>query len=187
MKKLFMILPLVLILFFMVGCRDKEAMAELEKLKAQAEVEEQNKEIMRRVFEVLDNGVNKEDFESIFEMVDEIFSDEYICHFATSKIHGPKEYKERLRLYPTIFEDMKHIIEDNFAKGNMVVTRCTFRAILKGNFMGIPPTGNQITYPVLYIHCIEDGKIKEAWIDYDSLFNLAMQLGMELVPKEGKK
>jgi hypothetical protein len=40
---------------------------------------------------------------------------------------------------------------------------------------------------VLYIHRIEDGKIKEAWIDYDSLFSLVMQLGMELKPKEGEK
>jgi hypothetical protein len=30
MKKLFMILPLVLVLSFVVGCQDKEAMAELE-------------------------------------------------------------------------------------------------------------------------------------------------------------
>jgi len=42
MKKLSMILPLALILCFMVGCQDKEAMAELEKFRAQAEAEEQN-------------------------------------------------------------------------------------------------------------------------------------------------
>jgi predicted ester cyclase len=162
-------------------------MAELEEFRAQAEVEEQNKEIMRRFFEVVDNGVNKDDVEPIFEMIDEIFSDEYICHFATSKMHGPKELKERIRSYPTIYGDMQHIIEDNFAKGSMVVTRCTVRAIHKGNFIGIPPTGKQMTYPVLYIHRIEDGKIKEAWLDYDSLLNLAMQLGFELKPKEGEK
>jgi len=43
MKNLYMILPTALILCFMVGCQDKEAMAELEKFKAQVEVEEQNK------------------------------------------------------------------------------------------------------------------------------------------------
>jgi len=45
MKKLLIILPLALILCFMVGCQDKEAMAELEEFRAQAAVEEQNKEI----------------------------------------------------------------------------------------------------------------------------------------------
>jgi ketosteroid isomerase-like protein len=35
MKKLLMILPLALILCFMVGCQDKEAMAELEAIEAE--------------------------------------------------------------------------------------------------------------------------------------------------------
>ncbi|MEE9500605.1 MAG: hypothetical protein V3V48_00885 [Candidatus Aminicenantaceae bacterium] len=56
MKKLHMILPLALILCFVVGCQDKEAMTELEAMKAQAEVEEQNKELVRNFFEELDKG-----------------------------------------------------------------------------------------------------------------------------------
>ena len=51
MKKLRMILPLALILCFVVGCQDKEAMAELEEFKAQAVVEERNKEIVIRFLE----------------------------------------------------------------------------------------------------------------------------------------
>ena len=47
-KKLFMILLLTLILCFMVGCQDKEALAELEESKAQAEVEEQNMALFKR-------------------------------------------------------------------------------------------------------------------------------------------
>ena len=49
MKKLCMISPLALILCFMVSCQDKEAMAELEEFKAQAEVEEQNKALVNRM------------------------------------------------------------------------------------------------------------------------------------------
>jgi hypothetical protein len=48
MKKLFMILPLVLIVCFMVGCQDKEAMAELEEFKAQAALEEANRALVMR-------------------------------------------------------------------------------------------------------------------------------------------
>ena len=46
-----MILPLALILCFMVGCQDKDAMAELEEFKAQAELEEQNKALIRNGIE----------------------------------------------------------------------------------------------------------------------------------------
>ncbi|TET68415.1 MAG: hypothetical protein E3J56_11430, partial [Candidatus Aminicenantes bacterium] len=51
MKKLCMILPLALVLCFMVGCQDKEAMAELEKFKAQAKIEEQNMDVVKRYWE----------------------------------------------------------------------------------------------------------------------------------------
>jgi PBP1b-binding outer membrane lipoprotein LpoB len=60
MKKLSIILPLALILCFMVGCQDKEAMAELEEFRAQAAVEEQNKELVRQMYEAID----EQDFET---------------------------------------------------------------------------------------------------------------------------
>lgn len=182
MKKLFMTLPLALILCFIVGCQDKAAMEELEAFRAQAAVEEQNKALMVRWFKEVDRG----DMESIFALVDEIFSDDYISHGAEYEMHSLKDLKEHITSSQNTYSDMQHIIEDNFAEGNMVATRCTFRATQKGEFMGMPPTGKQITFPVLYIHRIEDGKIKEAWIDYDSLLSLAVQLGLELKPKEEK-
>ncbi|MFC2142262.1 hypothetical protein ACFLR7_04960 [Acidobacteriota bacterium] len=48
MKKLYMILPLAMILCFVVGCQDKAAMAELEEFRAQATVEAENKELIHR-------------------------------------------------------------------------------------------------------------------------------------------
>ena len=56
MKNLCMILPLALILCFMVGCQDKEAKAELEAMKAQAAVEEQNEASFRYMLEETDKG-----------------------------------------------------------------------------------------------------------------------------------
>ncbi len=56
MKKLCMILSLALILCFVVGCQDKEAMAEIEAIKAQVEVEEQNIELTKRWVEEMDKG-----------------------------------------------------------------------------------------------------------------------------------
>ena len=64
MKKLLMILPLALIICFMFGCQDKEAMAELEAFKAQAEVEEQNKEVVKSFLEAWYKG----DFEAAKEL-----------------------------------------------------------------------------------------------------------------------
>ena len=64
-----MILPMTLIICFMVGCQDKEAMAELEKFKPQAEVEEQNEEITRKFFKELDSG----NFDTVYEIKSSFF------------------------------------------------------------------------------------------------------------------
>ncbi|MGB6865505.1 MAG: nuclear transport factor 2 family protein, partial [Candidatus Aminicenantaceae bacterium] len=74
MKKLFMIFPLALILCFMVGCQDKEAMVELEAMKAQGEAEEQNKEMVRKFYDALDG--------QDYEKIDDFMSDDIILHYA---------------------------------------------------------------------------------------------------------
>ena len=56
MRKFFLVIPLALILCFFVGCQDKAAMAELEALKAQAAVEEQNKELVKSLVEEFGKG-----------------------------------------------------------------------------------------------------------------------------------
>jgi hypothetical protein len=73
MKKLFMILPLTLILCFMVGCQDKSAMAELEEFKAQAALEEQNKAAFRYMMEETDKGN--------YSAWDEVCSADYVSHW----------------------------------------------------------------------------------------------------------
>ena len=55
MKKYLLVVPFVFLLCFVVGCQDKEAMAELEEFKTQAVVEEENKEIVLRYNEEIDN------------------------------------------------------------------------------------------------------------------------------------
>lgn len=52
--------------------------------------------------------------------------------------------------------------------------------------MDVAATGKQVSYPVQIIYRFQDGKAKEAWSDWDSLYDLMRQLGMELKPKEEK-
>ncbi len=183
MKNLCMILPLALILCFMIGCQDKEAMAELEEFKAQAEVEEQNKALIERYFKLADKG----DVESVNALIDEMYAPDYVGYFATSEQRGPEALKEHYTNVLATFGDMQHNIEEMIAEGNMVAVRCTFQATHKGEFMGVPATGKLLTCPVFYIFRFEDGKVKEIRLDWDSLFSLTVQLGMELKPKEAKK
>lgn len=68
MKQLSTILTLALILCLMVGCQDKETTAELEAMKAEAEVEEQNKALVQTGEQKLteDWQTNPEAFAKLF-------------------------------------------------------------------------------------------------------------------------
>jgi steroid delta-isomerase-like uncharacterized protein len=183
MKKLCMILPLALILCFTAGCQDKAAMAELEEFRAQAAVEEQNKALIVRYFQEVDEG----DVEAVNALVDEMYSPDYVGHFALSEQRGPTALKEHYSSSLLTFGDIQHTIEDMIAEGNMVAVRCTFQATHQGEFMGVPASDKLLTCPIIYIFYFEDGKVKEARLDWDSLLGLTMQLGMELKPQEGEK
>ena len=180
MKKQFMILPLALFLCFMVGCQDKAAMAELEVMKAQAALEEQNKEIVRGYFESVDKG----DVDSLLMFVEENFAPDYIDHSASYEEHGIEGVKKHVKFAFNTFGDMRHDLEEIMAEGDLVSIRGTFQATHKGDFMGVQPTGTKLTCPGLWMFRVKEGKIQEGWIDSDSLFSMAMQLGMELKPKE---
>ena len=170
MKKLFMILPLALILCFVVSCQDKEAMAELEEMKAQSEVEEQNKELLRNLFEELDKGNT--------EIIKELYG-------STTPL-SPEEAIEMTKMFYNAFPDLTHTIDRLVAEGDMVAGQYTFRGTHKGKFSGIPPTDNKVEVTVIGIWSFADGKLAEYWTNIDML-GLMQQLGMELKPKEGKK
>ncbi len=180
MKKLCMILPLALILCFMVGCQDKEAMAELEEMKAQAEVEEQNKEIVRRYAEEEDKG-------SLLDNIDEIVASDVIYHYPNNNdVIGLETIKQSSLQFHKAFPDLKHTIEFQIAEGDLVATRYTWSGTHKGKWMSIEPTGKEVTFTFLDVCRVKDGKIVEAWIELDFL-GLMMQFGMELKPKEAEK
>ncbi len=179
MKKLRMILPLALILCFMVSCQDKEAMAELKEMKAQKEVEEQNKASFRYMLEETDKGN--------YAAWEEVCSPDYICHFAGfPKPMNLEEHTQANRTFLVAFPDFHHEINDMVAEGDKVTVRATLTGTHDGEFMGIPPTGNKIEYIAFLTARFSDKRIVELWGVAD-MMTLMQQLGMELKPKEAEK
>ena len=181
MKKLFVILPLALILCFMVGCQDKEKMEELEEFRAQAAVEEQNKEILRRYFRAVENGD--------LEAVKEIFSPDCILHHTTGQdlsleetIETVKKQNEQSKV---AFPDFNLSIEELLTVEDRVIVRLILRGTHKGDWRGIPATGNKFEISSTFIVRIENGKVVEEREDFDQL-GFLQQLGFELKLKEEK-
>ncbi|MSP12375.1 MAG: hypothetical protein EXR62_05390 [Chloroflexi bacterium] len=76
------------------------------------------------------------------------------------------------------FPKYEFIPEDMFAEGDRVAVRFTFHAAHQGVFMGIPPTGKQVSVPGIIIYRIADGKIAEHWLQMDAMA-LMQQIGVQ--------
>lgn len=142
------------------------------------EIEEQNKALIRHFLEELDKGNN--------EIIEELCASDVVAKYATYTLNGLEEFKQDLVESHTALADGIHTIDGLIAENDQVVVRGTWRATHKGEFMGVPPTGKQVGMEYILWYRIEDGKIREIWIDLDSMLGLMQQIGMELKPKEGE-
>jgi len=163
----------------MVGCQDKEAMAELEEMKTQAEVEEQNKEKARDLFKAIDEG----NAEKILALL----ADDFILTAPGITEPLGRDILVQLRnAHYESFPDWKHVIEDVIADGDRVVVKLTQMGTHEAEYEGIPATGAKATVLAVHLIKIVDGKVKE-WFAIEDYLGLYIQLGMELKPKEEEK
>ncbi len=179
MKKLHMILPIALILCFVVGCQDKEAMTELEAMKAQAEVEEQNKELAKEVFAAIDAGN--------FDKLKELFADDFSLKVpGLAEPWGTDMLFKVIKSHYTAFPDWTHVIEEVVADGEKVAVKLNQKGTHKAEYEGIPATGIEATLPAMHLFSVKNGKVVD-WFAVEDYLGLYSQLGMELKPKEGEK
>ena len=87
-------------------------------------------------------------------------------------------------MYRTAFPDLHFTVEDQIAEGDMVANRVTARGTHQGEFMGIAPTGKQVTVTGITIDRIAGDKLEESWASWDFL-GLMQQLGAIPEPGEG--
>jgi predicted ester cyclase len=92
-------------------------------------------------------------------------------------------HKQLWQSFTDAFPDMKHTIHQSIAEGDLVATRETIQGTHKGEFDGIPPTGNAVEFTAVCLFRFAEGKLVEYWTDAD-LKGLYEQLGMELKPAD---
>ena len=140
-----------------------------------AEVE--NKALLRRAVEEVFSAQGNVD------VADEIFAPDYVGHNPTDPqdVRGPEGAKELARIYRSAFPDVRLIIEEQVAEGDMVVTRWIAYGTHQGEMMGIAPTGNQVRVEGITISHIQEGKIVQEWELFDTL-GLMQQLGAAPTP-----
>jgi steroid delta-isomerase-like uncharacterized protein len=180
MKKPVTPIVLVALLCLAFGCQDKEAMAELEKFKAQAEIEEQNKAIVLRWF----GELSKSNFEALYEELFAPDSQQYIPPNAEPMSF--EEFKPMAKGLYDAFPEIEHNVEDIIAEGDKVVAKVLVHTVHQGEFAGMPATGKALEWTGIAIFQIKDMKIQARW-EIADILGLYEQLGMELKPKEEEK
>ena len=138
---------------------------------------EENKAVVRRYIEEW----NKQNPAGIEELV----APDWVAH-GTPPGFSPDlaGLKQAFPAFFTAFPDLHYTVEDLIAEGDKVVARVTLRGTHQGDFMGIPPTGKQVSVTGIGIDRIENDKFVESWGDADTL-GFLQQLG--IVPRPGEK
>jgi predicted ester cyclase len=77
------------------------------------------------------------------------------------------------------FPDMQSIEQELVVDGETLVTRRILRGTHKGEFMGIAPTGKEVTAGGVWLSHFSNGKIKEQWVYFDAL-GMLQQVGVKL-------
>jgi steroid delta-isomerase-like uncharacterized protein len=84
--------------------------------------------------------------------------------------------KAWLAMYFAAFPNVRWTLEEQIAEGDKVASRSTWQGTHQGTFLGIPPTGKDVTVAAWTMDRVVDGKIAESRLIMDVL-GLLQQLG----------
>jgi predicted ester cyclase len=118
--------------------------------------EEKNKALARRLLEAF---VNRE-LDTIEELLAPNFTDRSLLPGQGS---SREEYKRSVTEFHAALSFADVTFEYQIAEGDMVVTKFSARCIHQGEFLGVPPSGEEGTYSSIRIHRIVGGKVTDEW------------------------
>lgn len=132
---------------------------------------EENKAIVRRYVDEIQNEHNLDAIESIFSI-------DFIDHMDSfgglfQGLEGLKRgYSQLLNAFP----DLQTTIHQLIAEDDKVVVHKTATGTHRQEYQGIPATGKKIKFTNFYIFRIKDNKISEYWGLFDE-YGVKRQLG----------
>jgi predicted ester cyclase len=140
---------------------------------------EENKAIMRRLYEIVKSGK--------FDEADEIIAVDMVDHDPVpGASQGLAGFKETARILHSAFPDMQITIDQLIAEDDVVAARFTMRGVHRGELMGMAPTGKEVTVTGMDIIRFKDGKGVEHWANQDDL-GMMRQFGLLPAPAQQER
>ena len=134
---------------------------------------EENKAVVRRWFEEVWNKGRA-------EAIDEMFAEDGVAHGLAGapggELRGPADFKPFFHRLRDSFPDMEIVVEETVAERDLVAARCTVRGRHQGDTLGFRATERPIEITGMTFARVRDGKIVEAWNNFDFM-SMFQQLG----------
>jgi C-1 hydroxylase len=107
-----------------------------------------------------------------------------MAFWSTSMVHHGRggtvsadETAAEMRRFLDAFPDLRMELHSVVAEGELVATRMTMNATHTGSYLGLPPTGREVSCTLMGQLRIVDGEVVEHWGVADALAIL-VQIGM---------
>lgn len=76
--------------------------------------------------------------------------------------------KEHIVSTEAAFPAYEIVADQIVVDGDTFALRGTFHGKHQGSFAGVPPTGRQVSAPVMVFYRMEDGRIAQFWLQFDA-------------------
>ena len=109
--------------------------------------------------------------------IDEMFAEDGIGYgLGDEDIVGPEAFKVFHRAFVSAYPDLKVVVEDTVAEGDKIAARCRVTGKHDGHGIGLSPTNREVEFTGMVIVRVKDGKIVEAWNEFNFM-KMYTQLG----------
>ena len=122
--------------------------------------EETNKAAFKRFHEAANTG----DGRFLVKTIDDLVAPDAVIRTPLPiDAAGAEALKQIWAMLLRIYPDIHLTVEDLIAEDDKVVGRTTVSGTHQGEFMGVAPTGNSVTYNEIFIFRFADGLVVETW------------------------
>jgi len=84
-----------------------------------------------------------------------------------TEVKGREAFKDFHKLFCSAFSDIHVKVEDTVTEGDKTVARCVVTATHTGSGLGIAATGKSVRFTGMCLVHLKDGKLAEAWNNFD--------------------
>ncbi len=116
------------------------------------------------------------------DAIDEMLAADGVVHGLSAEagvpLKGPVGFRPFHETFRGAFPEIQVTVEDLIAEGDKVAVRCSVRGTHSGDHLGIAATNAPVEFHGIGIARIADGKIVEAWNNFDFL-TMNHQIGIK--------